>query len=40
MPAQGAFGLAVGLFDFLQHHADALRQHRIELGPAPGQPVQ
>jgi hypothetical protein len=32
-------GLAMELYDLLQRHADALRQHGIELG-APGQPVQ
>jgi hypothetical protein len=37
MPVEGAYGLAVGLYDFLQKHADALRQLGIELGPRPGE---
>jgi hypothetical protein len=40
MPAQGAMGLAVGLFDFLQKNAEALREKGIDLGPAPGHLVQ
>jgi hypothetical protein len=31
MPVEGAYGLAVGLYDFLQKNADALRQAGIEL---------
>jgi hypothetical protein len=37
MPAEGAYALAVGLFDFLSKHAEALRQCGIELRPAPGE---
>jgi hypothetical protein len=40
MPAQSAMDFALGLYDFLQTHADVLKQHGIELGPAPDQPVQ
>jgi len=37
MPVEGAYGLAIGLFDFLSKHADVLRQLGIELGPRPGE---
>jgi hypothetical protein len=40
MPAQGATELAMGLYDFLQKNAAALRQRGVELGGAPDQPVQ
>jgi hypothetical protein len=37
MPAQGALGLALGLYDFLQKNAEPLRQLGIEVGPRPGE---
>jgi hypothetical protein len=42
MPVEGAYGLAVGLYDFLQKNADVLRQIEIGLGsslrgPRPGE---